>query len=210
MEEIYLMDVSPLADCARYAQACDACSPQRREKLAALGRQEDRLRSLGAAVLLDAALQRRGLRERDVRYEFSDRGKPCIPALPDFRFSISHAGRLVACAVSVREAGVDVEYGGRMSETLIRRCFTAAERRAADPLRLWTLKESYGKLTGRGLAVMRETELRFGAAVQILDGGETAAVTFQEFVLRDGARLALCCRGCEPPRAELIWIGGAT
>jgi 4'-phosphopantetheinyl transferase len=80
--------------------------------------------------------------------------------------SISHTRDLVAVAVSdAWPVGVDVEHGDRpmLDEALLDRACTPRERedlRAVPAgrrnrrfVQLWTLKESYAKALGRGLAV---------------------------------------------------------
>jgi 4'-phosphopantetheinyl transferase len=98
-----------------------------------------------------------------------ERGRPELgerpPGAPDLRFNLSHTHGLVACAVSVgREVGVDVEDIDRqVTYELPERFFSARE--VADLRALprgeqdvvffdyWTLKESYIKARGLGLAL---------------------------------------------------------
>ena len=82
------------------------------------------------------------------------------------RFNLSHTPGLVACAVTLgRDVGVDVEWMDRRSETvsIADRFFSADEVRDLQALpvdrrrdgffRYWTLKESYIKARGMGLAI---------------------------------------------------------
>jgi 4'-phosphopantetheinyl transferase len=85
--------------------------------------------------------------------------------VPDLRFNISHTNGLIACAVTIgREVGVDVEHvGRRLTHDIAGRHFAPSE--VADLRRLtddeqrtvfydyWTLKESYIKARGFGLAL---------------------------------------------------------
>jgi 4'-phosphopantetheinyl transferase len=98
-----------------------------------------------------------------------ERGRPELgarpSAAPDLRFNLSHTNGLVACAVSVgREVGVDVESINRqVTHELPERFFSPRE--VADLRALaradqdvvffdyWTLKESYIKARGLGLAL---------------------------------------------------------
>ena len=98
-----------------------------------------------------------------------ERGRPelgaCPEGTPDLRFNLSHTEGLVACAVTVgREVGVDVEYiNRRITYEVPERFFSAQE--VADLRALpvdqqdvvffdyWTLKESYIKARGLGLAL---------------------------------------------------------
>ena len=101
------------------------------------------------------------------RFQTNDHGRPDVsaPASP-VRFNLSHTDGLIACLVSRdRDVGVDVEHlarAGRRLE-LADRYFApreaAALRRmtaAGRPTRFleyWTLKESYIKARGLGLAI---------------------------------------------------------
>jgi 4'-phosphopantetheinyl transferase len=84
---------------------------------------------------------------------------------PDLRFNVSHTSGLVACAVTVgREVGVDVEHTGRrLVHDVAERFFSPREVAdlracpAADQpvvfFDYWTLKASYIKARGLGLAL---------------------------------------------------------
>jgi|TARA_B100002003_G_scaffold66887_1_gene62248 4'-phosphopantetheinyl transferase len=101
------------------------------------------------------------------RFRANDHGRPEIlePASP-LRFNLSHTNGLVVCVVSHdREVGVDVESLERMGHwlDLAERYFApreaaalrrlAAEQQPARFLEYWTLKESYIKARGLGLAI---------------------------------------------------------
>ena len=84
-------------------------------------------------------------------------GKPCVSGGP-FHVSISHSGGYAAAAVADRPVGIDLQELRRISDGVLRRCYSPAERSwidAGDPteraIRLWTMKEAYGKLYGRGI-----------------------------------------------------------
>ena len=187
MALLYWMKTDPLREEAVWRRVLEGISPQRREKALALRRQEDRLRSLAAAVLLDTALRPWGRRERDMRYRFTGMGKPFFPELPDFHFSLSHAGEVAVCAVSDREIGADVERRRPVSDTLLRRYFSEKERQTVEPLWLWVRKESYGKLTGRGLAELKESRHPLWEEERT-----EGAVFFWEHALPEGYLTALC------------------
>lgn len=112
-------------------------------------------------------------------YGFGERGKPYFRDYP-FRFSLSHSGNYVFCAVSPEDLGSDIQQRRTCrSRTLAERFFSDEEkealRRAGQErgseyeqrlfYELWVRKESYGKLTGRGIAD--------AAGVNLLPGRET-------------------------------------
>lgn len=199
MVAIYWMDAGLLKDSALFDRLLAGCSPERRGAVEALRKEAGRRESLAAACLLDQALRPFGLREREMVYGRTGAGKPVLRDRPGLHFSISHGGEVATCAVADRPVGVDVEGPRPVGEALLRRYFTSAERASAEPLRLWTLKESCCKMTGRGLAALPEISLAFGASVTAM--GLNAA--FWETRLPGGHYLALCREGAEPLSPEI-------
>jgi 4'-phosphopantetheinyl transferase len=106
---------------------------------------------------------------RDWPFIIDSHGRPELamrPAhVPDLRFNLTHTKGLVACAVTVgREIGIDVEHIGRsVNFDVPERFFSQQEvedLRALPKIEqrtvffdYWTLKESYIKARGLGLAL---------------------------------------------------------
>lgn len=100
---------------------------------------------------------------RSLRILENEHGRPYLPDCPGIHFSLSHSGDRVMCAVAQCEVGCDVEEAGEEEADLRRigyvaRCLTESERELAlaDPslfYRIWTLKESFVKMTGQGLVI---------------------------------------------------------
>lgn len=175
------------------------CSSARRNKADGCLRREDRVRSLAATAMLEKALASVGLREADVFYGSGEGGKPLLLEYPDLHFSLSHSGSYAVCVIADRPVGVDVETQRNISKALRRRYFSEEEQ-AADPVRVWVLKESFCKMTGRGLAQLGEIRLTLGASVSA--AGHSAS--FWEKELPGGARLAVCAAGNQPVRPEVF------
>ncbi len=128
----------------------------------------DRRLCLVSRVLVRTTLSRYAAVPPDAwRFRCNDYGRPEIdaPASP-LRFNLSHTRGMVACLVSRdREVGVDVESCSRTGAwlALANRYFAPREAealRAVAPvdqprrfLEYWTLKESYIKARGLGLAI---------------------------------------------------------
>ena len=96
-------------------------------------------------------------------------------------FSLSHTALHVFCCLSERNVGMDAEEIGRKIDLRL------GERWLSDPervrveascdredalLRLWVLKESYAKLTGRGLGnYLKDTDFSpKDPRIQVIDG----------------------------------------
>jgi len=145
-------------------------TPDEREKQARYYFERDRHACLVTRALVRTTLSRYVSRRPDAwRFEKNEHGCPrLVPEQRDseLRFNLSHTDGLIACAVArERAVGVDVEHTGRRGETvaIADRYFSAAEVRELRALPqsrqrdrffdYWTLKESYIKARGMGLAL---------------------------------------------------------
>ena len=141
-------------------QALWLLPPERREKALRCRRQEDRLRSAAAGLLLARYARRLGF-DRFPALREDAYGKPYFPDAPQAQFSLSHSGGYAALAMSSLPVGVDIQEVRPERVPAAMRFLTDYEQAqlAALPpteqvqafFRLWTVKESYGKMTGRGL-----------------------------------------------------------
>lgn len=95
-------------------------------------------------------------------FSYGSNGKPYFPDYPQFHFSISHSGNYAVCAASDCEVGVDIQEIRPVKASIAERFFTETERMQMERVtgdeeirmlfRIWSAKESYVKLTGRGMA----------------------------------------------------------
>lgn len=117
----------------------------------------------------------------------TDRGKPYFGTDP-LHFSISHTDKRVVCCLHEENVGIDAEEADRIiNPRLAEKWLSSSERQRlglqADKnaafLRLWVLKESYAKLTGRGLGdYLKETDFDpDDPRVQMLSGCLVAVMT---------------------------------
>ena len=127
---------------------------ERRKKVIRYRMPDDRKRSLAAGLIIRKILNENGLSEDSLKY--SENGKPLADNL---FFNISHAGDYVVGVSSDREVGCDIE---KIVDAPLEvaDCFfhlkeaeyiKSAEDKNRAFFTLWTLKESYMKMTGRGM-----------------------------------------------------------
>lgn len=150
---------------------------ERRKKTDKYRFPEDKYLSLGAEVLLYEALNRFGFdraacKGGNLSFITGENGKPYIEGHGNIFFNISHSGDYVMCAVSDREVGCDIQKMGNAEPGIAERFFLPREYEAivSQPeeemqrkmfYRYWTLKESYLKVTGRGMSLpLDEFEIR--------------------------------------------------
>ncbi|MCQ2397723.1 MAG: 4'-phosphopantetheinyl transferase superfamily protein [Sphaerochaetaceae bacterium] len=191
---------------------------ERIEKAVRFRAKADRYRCIAAGVLLQRVVMniQDYSTENDLTVRQAKNGKPFFPELNGVHFNISHSGNYVVCAVGNEEVGIDVEVRQKDYMKIARNFFTEkeflwicnAEGSEQDLrfLRMWTLKESYVKMTGMGL-----TEKLNGFEIippdlntekhQSLDGlsincsviisGNPEAVNFCEYFI-DDVNIAVC------------------
>lgn len=132
-----------------------------------------RVRSLLGGYLLQMAIKEIVDREyperenktliKDLKYGYGIKGKPFFLDYPDFHFSLSHSGNVVALAVSKQEIGLDIQEYVQIKRDLAKRFFSKEEQemlleqKGEDAYKelffmLWSIKESYIKYTGLGMS----------------------------------------------------------
>jgi 4'-phosphopantetheinyl transferase len=199
---LYLASVRGLPDPAEDTALLALVPPERRDRLIRLQKPAARRLSLGAWLLLCRALEERGATAGPIAY--GPWGKPFFPARPDLQFNLSHSGETVLCALSAAPVGCDVQTLGPARPELAARFFHPEEREWFDSLpeaeaaeaftRLWTLKESYLKLTALGLSRPLNSfavDLRTDPP-RLLETSDAASLRLLSFVEGDCA-CALCC-----------------
>ncbi len=89
---------------------------------------------------------------------YNSQGKPYFLSHREIFFNISHSSNYVVCIIGDRPVGIDIEGGQKGRQNLAQRFFDKTEAEwieEADSderfFRIWTLKEAYGKATGRGV-----------------------------------------------------------
>ena len=112
-------------------------------------------------------------------------GKPYLPE-SRFHVSLSHSGNYVAAAVADVPVGIDIQTLRIISDRVLLRWFSPAERewigKAGLPeraIRLWTMKEAYGKLQGLGIFRGKLFRADFSAG-QLITEYDDVAFTFPE------------------------------
>lgn len=115
----------------------------------------------GETLAKDMLCTALGVSAEEVTFLHTDTGKP-YAAGHNIHFSVSHSGDHILCAVHEAPVGADVEKIASPREKVMQRVCTPAEITyiGDDPVRfteIWTRKEAYAKLTGKGLAIGLKT-----------------------------------------------------
>ena len=164
MVEIYAVNIHKPISNDKYREYLHIISEDRQLKLNNYRFHDDIKRSLfGDLMARYLANIKLGLKSADILFCSNEFGKPYIRHYPEFNFNISHSGKWVVCALSRLPVGIDIEHMKESNLSIAKRYFTneeykiiinsCEETRKEMFYRLWTLKESYIKLIGKGLSV---------------------------------------------------------
>lgn len=194
------------------------------DKLQRLRPVSSRARSLGAELLLWTILRRQ---QRTVKREISEStgGKPYFLSAPELKFNLSHSGHFAAGAVAAAAVGVDIQEIRPQKADVAGRYFTEAERAYIAEaenseqafMEIWSLRESYLKETGEGLALsLHEFSILPGEHFRVCRNGILQEERLKLWHPAPGYVLAVCGREeISPPVwwvtekevRDLIWNG---
>ncbi len=137
-------------------------SAQRQEKIKTITNPQNRRLTLAAGLLLNYSLTRQNISPNNLSLTCNAYGKPFFED-NSVHFNLSHSGQYVLCAISDIEVGADIQkMTAHYNLNVAKRFFHSDEYTYLADLptdkqqhvffRLWTLKESYVKNIGTGIA----------------------------------------------------------
>lgn len=169
---------------------------------------------------------RQGLRERDMEYEFGEWGKPSFHDYPEIHFSLSHSGEYAVCSIGESPVGNDIErirqgrlkvadrfftvqeleflYGGQDRDEKNLACDDDGrgyqrgnvEETTQRMFRIWTMKESFLKVTGRGMTLPLNgfsVLVEEGQKIRVEQDLDSTVYRMKEYQDIPGYRVAVCC-----------------
>ncbi len=218
----YYIEVTQFEDETLFHEKLSLLSPYRQQKIALLKHRKDKNRSLGAGLALNYALETYGLKERGMEYEFGEWGKPILKCQPYIHFSLSHSGDYAICSIGEKRMGNDIE-GVRHGRLKVADRFFAQEEldwmyAAQDEeeitqrmFRVWTMKESFLKATGKGIslpldefAVLVDEE---SGKIRVKHRFNARYYYMKEYCEIPGYRVAVCCEESNDVADRLILVG---
>lgn len=200
MVQVYIMDIADIPDPLEHSKLMEKVSENRKQKILRCGQPEARKQSLSAGLLLHHILQSHGMRLQEVQI-----GKYGKPEAEGIYFNLSHSKDMVVCAISESPVGCDIEKITTAPEKVADRFFreseirhlreTPVEERDKEFFRLWTMKESYIKMTGEGMHLpLNRFELCFlEEGVKVHRDGEDQNCFFKEYDISDYC-LTVCAK----------------
>ncbi len=225
---LYAMNTVALENREFYEKARLNVSAGRREKADRYRNEPDSRRCIAAGLLYIYALCQAGYSIEDARrsrIRTGEHGKPYLetsglPEESQVYFNLSHSGEYAICSIAFAENGCDVERirknaAGNREATGINRIarhfFPAEEQRWIEAggdeeeqakrfTRLWTLRESYVKATGKGLSEKQENFLVRPEKRQVLIlnqiGGMQEIAQSHYYVKEYEISPGYCCAAC--------------
>ena len=125
----------------------------------------------------------------------SENGKPYFIGITDLHFSLSHCKTHVFCGLSASPIGVDIESARTISKKSEKFFILPDERDLFRPLELWVLKESYIKLIGGVLPMMKTIKFSIQAGKIIAPSSDVKSKLYSI----DGCRAAVSSLNVPPP-----------
>ena len=202
MVHVYVTSIIGLPDPMEVPEIMAELPEERKEKIQRYKLAEDRKQSLGAGLLLKKALLMHAISADKIIYGENDK-----PKIEGICFNLSHSHDMVVCAISEKEVGCDVEKIKKVKGKIAEHFFTkneaaylqalGEEERQNEFFRIWTLKESYLKMTGEGMKLaLNQFEFVFGEGVKVLRNGEICNCFIKEYTL-PGYKLSVCAEEAE-------------
>ena len=139
-------------------RAYDAVPKDRQDKINFFRFEKDKKLSAGAYLLLKKLLLEENI--TNPLFKTGKYGKTYISNFENIYFNLSHSGKMVLCAISDREVGVDIEYIDHEIDLSIAQHYfynkeyesiMNSQNPADEFFKYWVLKESYMKYTGLGM-----------------------------------------------------------
>lgn len=157
----YILDTSFLEDSRLFAEGMQKVSSFRFSKVEKMKFEDGKRLSLGCGLLLRYALATEG-ENPNLPISLTQFGKPYIQSGSDLQFNLSHSGKKAICSISNCTVGCDIESLTNPALNIAKRFFSQRENEILNSesnqiekeklfFKIWTMKESFVKCTGRGL-----------------------------------------------------------
>ena len=203
MVKLYYAEITKLYDEKCFEEKINQIKEKRQVRILEHCQKKDRCRSLAASLLLKKALEKEGICYEEVCFAEELGGKPKL-LQKDFFFNLAHAQDLAVCVISDQEVGVDVERKDRLEGRKQNRKLQIAKKiltpeewilwkkagcQTEELISVWTKKESYVKMTGKGLTVNLTTI-------------DTLSNAFYQQIVVEDTYMISVCTALEDERAQ--------
>ena len=168
---------------------------------------------IGQALLAYLLKKKEGIDYSRCRIVYGAFGKPMI-AEQEIHYNISHSGVWVVCALGHENVGIDIELVHPLKKNSANLFLSLQEKAALHDVkeaenaiyRLWVLKESYCKYTGKGLHLPMNRLTFYRDQNGFLKINADKDVSFQEYSIEKGYYMAICSKGYLPDLVSIVDI----
>ena len=135
--------------------------PTKREQILTQRIKQNADNMLIGKILARVAIKKTfGIDIKNQEFACNEYGKPYLLNYSDVHFNISHSGQYVACAVSDKSVGIDIQKISEYNPAIAKRVCTGKELKqienctdkSSEFIKLWTQKEAVLKMYGTGIA----------------------------------------------------------
>lgn len=209
---IRFFEIENAEDFRNYEKYLPLISAERRERVKRIKSPKAKTVCLLAEVLMRREIGKAlGMSKEDIIFSYTKHGKPYIEKA-DYHFSISHTENVIVFTDSPVPVGIDIEgvYSGKAPDEekekrrlrVAGRFFTEREfesiKKAADFdvefCRIWTMKEAYVKMQGKGLLT----------PLNSFDVDNMESEVYYYNIVYKGYSISVCREGAEPGMIEII------
>lgn len=203
MVKLYYAEITKLYDEKCFEEKINQIKEKRQVRILEHCQKKDRCRSLAASLLLKKALEKEEICYEEVCFAEEPGGKPKL-LQKDLFFNLAHAQDLAVCVISDQEVGVDVERKDRLEGRKQNRKLQIAKKiltpeewilwekagcQTEELISVWTKKESYVKMSGKGLTVNLTTI-------------DTLSNAFYQQIVVEDTYMISVCTALEDERAQ--------
>jgi 4'-phosphopantetheinyl transferase len=204
--KIYAVKVSEISK-EKMDELCELIDLEKKCRIEKYINTKDKVRALiGEILIRTIILESFNVDNKHISFNKNQYGKPYLEEYPNFSFNISHSGDYVLCAIDGKPIGVDVEEIKPIDyEGIVKSFFTEKESEyiVSKELKfslnrfyeIWTLKESYIKCCGQGLAMPLNSfsiQIDQSKDIKVIKDNEYNQHAFKLFDIDSGYKVAVC------------------
>lgn len=159
--EIYLVKVNTPIDEITFQYLLRFVQSEKQERILKQKIKQNADNMLIGEILAKTAIKKTfGIDISKQNFTYTEYGKPYLSNYPEVHFNISHSVEYVACAVSDKPIGVDIQKISEYNSNVAKRVCNEKELvqiensldKASEFTKLWTQKEAVLKMYGPGIA----------------------------------------------------------
>lgn len=200
--EVYASKIQQGEHFDDYTHLLPLVSKERQERIRQFRFDRDKLRCLKAELILRKVLtENYGMQAKKVSFKTNEYGKPYLEENIIY-FNLSHSGNWVVCAISPKEVGIDIEEIQHVDFSIANKYFSEMETKTLNNLaeenkldyffEIWTLKESFIKAVGKGLAIPLDSFIIKKQNSVELISKQYSGYYFKEYKIDTGYKLSVC------------------